>query len=264
MTDEDRFLARLAVLLGVLLGGLLGLVFGVAIADAAPADIAKFGFPEGTPIEQGQFVFAFDGRTREPRWTLERLDWDTIHVGRAIRNESFTSDARIPKPFRVTDADYTAAAGFDRGHLAPADDFGRVADHAATFLFSNCVPQNAALNRGLWAQLERQIRDSVGTRDRAWILTFPVFESRIGRVSYAVCGPHAIAVPTHLAKAVLILHGNRSQPDELPAWIVPNKIPREGAKPDDYRAPLENIEAESGLEIWSSFDRELKHELGSK
>ncbi len=230
---------------------------------AAPADIAKFGLPEGSPIEQGQFVFAFDGRTREARWALERLDWDTIHVGRAVRNESFTTDERIAKPFRVSDADY-ATGGYDRGHLAPADDYGRIGDHSATFLFTNCVPQNSALNRGLWAQLEKQIRESIDKNDRAWVLTFPVFQSSIGHVSYSVIGPHALAVPTHLAKAVLILHGKQSVPEALSAWIVPNKVPREAAKPDDYRAPLADVEAAAGLEIWPALDPDLKHRLAVK
>lgn len=234
------------------------------VASLASEPMERWGVPEGTVIKQGKFEFAFDGRTREPRWTLEYLDWDTINNGRAVRNESFTSDERIPKMFRVSDADYGSAAGYDRGHLAPADDFGRVDDHAATFLFSNCVPQNSALNRGLWAQLERQIRESVHKDDRCWVLTVPLFEPRNNHVGYDVVGPHRLAVPTHLAKAVIVLHGSQREPAQLPAWIMPNKIPRENAKPDDYRARLGDLERESGLEIWNQLDTELKHRLATE
>jgi endonuclease G len=241
-------------------------VIGLSCAqDLAAGDpLERFGVPEGTVIKQGAFEFAFDGRTREPRWTLELLDRATIDNGKAVRDESFTSDQRIYKPLRVSDADYDQA-GYDRGHLAPADDYGHVDDHRATFLLTNCVPQNATLNRGLWLDLEKQIRDGIQDGDRCWVLTVPLFERGIGqKVVYDTVGPHDVAVPTHLAKAILLLHPNRATPDELPAWIIPNKTPPADASPDDYSVPLGELEEAAGLEIWSELDAKLKHELARK
>lgn len=50
-------------------------------------------------------------------------------------------------------------SGYDKGHLAPAQDFAWDRDAMlATFDYVNCLPQAPALNRGAWKRLETQVR----------------------------------------------------------------------------------------------------------
>ena len=47
------------------------------------------------------------------------------------------------------------ASGYDKGHMAPANDFTRsIEAMRATFVLTNSVPQKHGVNGGLWAQLE--------------------------------------------------------------------------------------------------------------
>lgn len=50
-------------------------------------------------------------------------------------------------------------SGYDKGHLAPAQDFAWCRDAMlATFDYVNCLPQAPSLNRGAWKRLETQVR----------------------------------------------------------------------------------------------------------
>lgn len=50
-------------------------------------------------------------------------------------------------------------SGYDKGHLAPAQDFAwSRSAMMATFDYCNALPQAPALNRGAWKRLETQVR----------------------------------------------------------------------------------------------------------
>lgn len=52
-----------------------------------------------------------------------------------------------------------AHSGYDKGHLAPAQDFAWCrAAMLATFDYCNALPQAPALNRGAWKKLETKVR----------------------------------------------------------------------------------------------------------
>lgn len=54
---------------------------------------------------------------------------------------------------------YYYGTGFDRGHLAPAEDFSSTCElKYQTYRYWNCIPQYPNLNRGIWKVLEVQIR----------------------------------------------------------------------------------------------------------
>lgn len=58
----------------------------------------------------------------------------------------------------ATDYDYYKS-GFDKGHLANAEDFAYNCDlMKTTFKYYNCIPQNPKLNRGIWKLSESRIR----------------------------------------------------------------------------------------------------------
>ena len=58
----------------------------------------------------------------------------------------------------ATNADYKRQ-GFDKGHLANAEDFAYDCDkELSTFSYYNCFPQTPRLNRGIWKVWETKIR----------------------------------------------------------------------------------------------------------
>jgi len=56
------------------------------------------------------------------------------------------------------DDDYSGT-GYDKGHLANAEDFAYNCDlDKETFCYYNCVPQTLKLNRGIWKTWETKVR----------------------------------------------------------------------------------------------------------
>jgi endonuclease G len=58
----------------------------------------------------------------------------------------------------MADDEYTGS-GYDRGHLANAEDFANdCPKDELTFRYYNCLPQTPNMNRGQWKQWETKIR----------------------------------------------------------------------------------------------------------
>lgn len=128
------------------------------------------------------FVAAFDTDARCPAWVSYDLEPAEIVVTNRAAIP-FHPDPRVIESDNA--ADY-AGSGYDRGHMAPAADFNfdRRA-LAETYRYSNICPQRPDLNRGAWAEIERQVRD-LARSGTVHVVTFPVFDdrrtNRIGRV----------------------------------------------------------------------------------
>uniref|UniRef100_A0A8C6XC08 Endonuclease domain-containing 1 protein n=1 Tax=Naja naja TaxID=35670 RepID=A0A8C6XC08_NAJNA len=71
--------------------------------------------------------------------------------------ESCGIDQKILEKSQAVDRDYRAANRQDRGHLAPSSHQPDQDSKAATFTFTNIVPQFSALNQGTWREYEEHI-----------------------------------------------------------------------------------------------------------
>lgn len=77
----------------------------------------------------------------------------------------------LPNIKTATTSDY-AKSGYDRGHLANAEDFAYDCKlDELTFRYYNCLPQSKVLNRGLWKQKEEEVRQ-LSQRDSVLIICF--------------------------------------------------------------------------------------------
>ena len=130
------------------------------------------------------YTAAFDTVTRCPAWVAYDLEpGEVVVTNRAAI--PFRADPRIPESDVA--ADY-AGSGYDRGHMAPAADFNfdRIALEE-TYYFSNVCPQLPTLNRGAWAEVEREIRQ-LAASGTVHVVTWPEYldglcgTNRIGRV----------------------------------------------------------------------------------
>lgn len=86
--------------------------------------------------------------------TSERLVKGTL-VGSAKRVNAFRADRRIADG--PTPSNYVGS-GFDKGHMAPADDAGSDEQMRETFLMTNMTPQEPTLNQRSWRTLEDKAR----------------------------------------------------------------------------------------------------------
>lgn len=87
-----------------------------------------------------------------------------------------------------------ARSGYDKGHLAAAQDFAHSRDAMlATFDYINCLPQTPTLNRGAWKKLETKVRKWSQT-DTLWIecggLSFELPRHQVPKYFYKIVTRH--------------------------------------------------------------------------
>ena len=158
---------------------------------------ARYGFPRdvtetiGARLFGNAFIAQYDGRTRNPRWTLEVMDRESLMYPDEANNISsstvsrkksppFSEDEGMPKTFRAKLNDFRNS-GFDRGHLAAAGNFVRKQEEKdATFTLANVSPQvGNGFNRDYWARFESFIRnwtrEEKHKKAKVFVVTGPLF-----------------------------------------------------------------------------------------
>ncbi|HMJ48092.1 MAG TPA: DNA/RNA non-specific endonuclease [Ferruginibacter sp.] len=95
----------------------------------------------------------------------------------------------------ATDQDY-AGSGFDKGHLANAEDFAFECEYEElTFRYYNCVPQTVRMNRGIWKKWETDVRKLSQTK-KILIVAGSIFGKK-------KLGDNKIGIPSHCYKIVI-------------------------------------------------------------
>ena len=78
-----------------------------------------------------------------------------------------------------TNKDYLKS-GYDKGHLAPAADMKySTTTMKESFYFSNMSPQKPEFNRGIWKELEEQVRNWAQIYDTVYIVTGPILSDNL-------------------------------------------------------------------------------------
>ena len=134
------------------------------------------------PITPGAVEICYDGyalghsaQAREPLWSAEHMTPQGAQAAlTAKRFGSFHVEKLIPPADRSKPADYRCSI-YDKGHMTPVGDFGDKAEEADTFSMANMVPQNAALNEGLWAGIEGALLKAAASGQEFYIVTGPGF-----------------------------------------------------------------------------------------
>src|SRR5918912_2600882 len=130
-------------------------------------------------------------------WSAEHLTPGRVEAAEARpRRNSFHAEPALPREERAELADY-AGSGYDRGHMAPDGDMPDAAAERESFSLANMVPQDARLNRGLWARIEEAVRGLAERDGEVYVVTGPIFR---GEGLKALDG--RVLVPTEVYKAV--------------------------------------------------------------
>lgn len=228
-------------------------------------DNVKFGFPGGNGVllVKKYYVVLYDTTTLVPEWVTYHLSKEELK-GNARRVNDFRPDSDLPVGKRSELEDYRNS-GYDRGHMAPAADFKRNSQAMwETFLLSNMAPQRPRLNRGIWSNLEEQVRLLAKREGDIWIFTGPLYlDSLDHRVTpQEHIGPHKVAVPTHFFKAILCELPSGGH--EMFAFIVRNQATELQGQPKDYLVSVHRVEESSGLNFFSALPEEEERRLESE
>ncbi|MCJ2066208.1 DNA/RNA non-specific endonuclease [Methylobacterium sp. J-088] len=181
------------------------------------------------------FAVLHSGVTHTPLYSVEHLTRASVAAARTVaRDDSFHEELRLPADERASLEDYVRS-GFDRGHLAPAGDMPTLSAQAESFSLANIVPQNRALNRGLWADIEESTRRLATRRGSIFVVTGVIFS---GDAVQQIKG--GVLVPTQLFKA---LYDPAS--GEAGAYLARNEDSR------DWRAvSIDELNRQAGIDVF--------------
>ena len=160
-----------------------------------------------TVLNRGIYESYFNRKLKEPLYVTYTLfkgggDCDREAEGFDFKVDEFDETA--------TDDDY-AHSGFDKGHLANAEDFAFDCDkEELTFKYYNCVPQTVRMNRGIWKTWETNIR-TLSVSKKILIVAGSIYAKK-------KLGPNKVGIPSHCYKIVI----NPSTKKILYCLVFPN------------------------------------------
>lgn len=208
----------------------------------------------GELIRHEGYTLSYLDAYKDAQWVAyPLLDYET--TGDAERkNEQFTPDPAVPIG-TASPSDYTRS-GYDRGHLAPAGDFKYSQRMMReTFLMSNITPQEPQFNRGIWKELEEQVRAWAVRDNGLYVVTGPVLKpglSTIGRTN-------EVSVPQKFYKVLLYCN----KPDiRMIGFLLDNEPSSSSLK--QFVVPVDQIEQLTGIDFFPKLPDELERKLESK
>jgi endonuclease G, mitochondrial len=200
------------------------------------------------PICRRGYAVLHDNDRREPLWVSYVLTADHA-VGCGKRKDKFRPDPDLPSSVRAALSDY-AASGYDRGHLAPNDDFDYDPDIAAqSFYLSNMVPQLHAVNAGTWYLLERAARAWATQRGVMLVMAGPIFDPRLS----GTIGRNRLPIPSAFWKVVV----DRAAGSAV-AFIMPNVDPGVGYTLAQFQVTIGEVERRASVRLPLDIDRAAK------
>lgn len=226
-----------------------------------PAQLSAFCGPFGAPsktralgpthiVIRAGFVLEHSDTRRIPIWVAEHLVASGLMPVPGYRRPKWHADPVLPPEARAEDSDFAALIDLhDRGHLAPAADFGTRELRDATFVLSNAVPQDKENNRRVWALIEKQVRTWALSRKEVWVMT-GAFGAQPKH------DPHGrIEIPTHLFKVILSV---RAGHPEAIAFLVENRTYPEPLILARFVVSIDRIEEETGLDFFPRLPPQLE------
>lgn len=166
------------------------------------------------------------------------------------RSDRFLVDPRVSTG-SANNKDYLKS-GYDRGHLAPAADFGwSVQAMNESFYYSNMSPQIPSFNRGVWKRLETQVRNWASIDSCIYIVTGPILSDNLPSI-----GPNAVSVPNAYYKVVLDYYSN--SPKGI-GFIIPNEASTNSLK--DFAMTIEDVEKFTGINFFPKLNISDQHNL---
>ena len=208
------------------------------------------------------------------RESYEQAEWSAYClteeelVKNAKRTDDFRSDPEISTG-SATPADYKKS-GYDRGHLSPAADFAfDAAAMSETFYMSNMSPQAGGLNRGIWKDLEAEVRLWAANFGRVYVVSGPILEKAAGE--YESIGENHVTVPEFYYKVILAPLYKDEEDKATPetaesviatAYIFPNE--KCAGTIDDYAVSVDEVEKRTKLDFFSLLEDTAENEIEGK
>ena len=123
-----------------------------------------------TRICEPDYTIGYSDLLRSPMWVAEHITPESLEEAEAYGRDCYIKAFEGVENGAEND-DYEHS-GYDRGHMAPAGDFG--ANQQQTCHLANMVPQLPELNRRVWRAIEDQTRD-LAKQGGAYVISGPLY-----------------------------------------------------------------------------------------
>jgi endonuclease G len=143
------------------------------------------------------YTVSYNSDWKTPNWVAYELTKEEVK-GTVSRYDAFMPDPEVSYENSATTYDYSNS-GWDRGHMAPAADM-KWSEQAMkeSFFLSNICPQNSNLNRGIWNDLEEQVRELVRQKGKIYVVCGPIMSKQ-----HKTIGTNKVAIPDAFFKVLL-------------------------------------------------------------
>jgi endonuclease G, mitochondrial len=217
-------------------------------------------FAHETLTSHTAYTTSYYHRYGQPHWVAYQL-FPSRLVSVAQRPARFSPDPKI-SPSTTAHEAYTKT-GFDRGHLAPAADMAwSVQTMNESFYTSNICPQRPSFNRGIWKNLETQVRNwaakpnKSGKMPHLFIVTGPVFTENMINLSRNT--KDTLAVPEYFFKAILDTAGTY----RAIGFLIPNQK-FEAATLMSFAMSIDELELKIGRDVFPELPDDLEAKIES-
>jgi len=194
------------------------------------------------------YVIGYSYYFRQAKWALEIIDPDNPDLDRL---DNFRPDFRVPTMFCTDLVDYRGS-GYDRGHLiASANQRETELQNSETFLLSNMSPQAPGFNRGIWKDLEAEVR-RLNAKPRileTYVICGPVFYFDQPVQSIGTEDSNEVSIPIPNAYFKSVLAENDRGTLNMWSFLLPNEGTSEPIA--SFRVPTTKIEKYTGIELWN-------------
>jgi endonuclease G len=213
----------------------------------------------GAPsVEQGHdklvthtiFTVMYNLERHNPDWVAEYLTKEMVD-SEAVQRKGFDFGDDPLIDGEATDGDYVKA-GYDRGHMAPAEDMEMNATWMTEcFMMTNMAPQKHALNGGMWKSMENLARKVAVRAGAAWIISGPIYRiPNHGECSGSIGKKTTITVPQAFFKVIVYRVGGILHALAFDIPHLQGPASAYGAL-GTYLTSIDGVEAETGLDFLS-------------
>ncbi|RRD00325.1 DNA/RNA non-specific endonuclease [Prevotella sp. OH937_COT-195] len=191
------------------------------------------------------FSLEWDGQKKGNRWTCYQLHKGNLEKN-VKRKDNFREDPKITNPeHRTTLAQYKATSStYARGHLCPSGDrLYSKEQNDQTFYLSNMQPQVQGHNSGVWAQLERRVREyaEAANCDTLYIVKAATIDKETDIEETTSAG---LRVPKYFYMALLAYNKTKDEYHALGIWS-----PNYTKSPTEY-ITIRELETRTGLDFF--------------
>jgi DNA/RNA endonuclease G (NUC1)/uncharacterized protein YjdB len=202
------------------------------------------------------FVSSFNFSRGAPNWVSWNLN--ATHFGGVPRCNCFSPDPALPDdPRTVVDSDYIGS-GYDRGHMVQSES--RTAseqDNAATFWFTNIVPQAPVNNQQSWLTFENYLNDQARQQGKE---IYVIAGGEYSASPQTLNNAGKIQIPEHTWKVAVIMDRGKGLADvrstadlQVLAIRMPNLISTaQGTHWSNWTTTVRSIEQATGYDLLSA------------